>query len=36
MKEITLNNRKNGMPVLLLTIALYVLATLGLIFGIEY
>lgn len=36
MKEITLNNRKNGMPVLLLTIALYVLATVGLIFGIEY
>ena len=32
MKEIVLNNRKNGMFVLLLTIILYILATLALIF----
>lgn len=32
MKEIVLNNRKNGMLVLLLTIVLYILATLAVIF----
>ncbi|MDO4492867.1 MAG: SPFH domain-containing protein [Clostridia bacterium] len=33
MKEIVLNKKKNGMPVLLGIIVLYVLATLGCIFG---
>ena len=33
MKEIVLKNRKNGMLVLLLTIVLYILAFLGIIFG---
>ena len=34
MKEITLNNKKNGMLVLLITLALYVVAIAGFIFGI--
>lgn len=33
MKEITLNNKKNGMTMLLLTLALYAAAIVGLIFG---
>ena len=35
MKEIVLNNKKNGMLVLLTILASYVIATVGLIFGIE-
>ena len=35
MKEITLNNKKNGMLFLLLTLALYVAAILGFIFSIT-
>ena len=34
MKEITLNNKKNGMLVLMITLALYVVTIAGLIFGI--
>ena len=34
MKEITLNNKKNGMMMLLLTLALYVVAIVGLVFGV--
>lgn len=34
MKEIVLSNKKNGMPVLLLTLALYIVAGAGLAFGI--
>ena len=34
MNEITLKNKKNGMLILLLTLAVYVAAVLGLIFGI--
>ena len=33
MKEIVLNNRKNGMMVLILILILYILATIGTIFG---
>ena len=33
MKEVTLNNKKNGMSILLLTLALYVVAIVGLVFG---
>ena len=33
MKEITLNNKKNGMAMLLLTLALYAVAIVGLVFG---
>ncbi len=33
MKEIVLSSRKNGMPVLLVTVLLYVLAVLGIIFA---
>ena len=33
MKEIVLSKRKNGMPVLILSVLLYILATLGVIFG---
>ena len=36
MKEIILNNKKNGMLVLLLTLALYVVAVLGLVLGINF
>jgi regulator of protease activity HflC (stomatin/prohibitin superfamily) len=36
MKEIILNNKKNGMLVLLLTLALYVVAVLGLVAGINF
>lgn len=36
MQEITLNNKKNGMAMLLLTLALYAVATVGLIFGIIW
>ncbi len=36
MTEITLQNKKNGMTVLLLTLSSYVLATVGLIFGIIW
>ena len=36
MKEIILNNKKNGMLVLLLTLALYVVAVLGLVVGINF
>lgn len=36
MKEITLQNKKNGMAVLLLTLALYVVAIVGFIFGIIW
>ena len=35
MKEMVLNNKKNGMLVLLTILASYVIATVGLIFGIE-
>lgn len=35
MTEITMKNKKNGMAVLLLTLALYVASTVGLIFGIN-
>ena len=35
MKEITLNNKKNGMTVLLLTLLSYVVAIVGLVFGIT-
>ena len=36
MKEITLQNKKNGMAVLLLTLALYAVAIVGFIFGIIW
>ena len=36
MQEITLNNKKNGMAMLLLIIALYAAATVGLVFGIMW
>lgn len=36
MTEITLQNKKNGMAALLLTLALYALATVGLVFGIIW
>lgn len=36
MKEITLNNKKNGMTVLLLTLAIYVVSIVGLVFGIMW
>lgn len=36
MQEITLNNKKNGMAMLLLILALYVAATVGLVFGIIW
>lgn len=36
MTEIKLKNKKNGMAMLLLTLALYVLATVGLVFGILW
>ena len=36
MKEIILNNKKNGMLVLLLTLALYAVAVLGLVLGINF
>lgn len=36
MQEITLNNKKNGMAMLLLMLALYAAATVGLIFGIIW
>ena len=36
MKEIILNNKKNGMMMLLLTLALYVVAVLGLVLGINF
>ena len=36
MKEIILNNKKNGMLVLLLTLALYAVAVLGLVVGINF
>ena len=33
MKEVTLNNKKNGMAMLLLTLALYVVAIVAVVFG---
>lgn len=36
MQEITLNNKKNGMAMLLLILALYAVATVGLVFGIIW
>lgn len=36
MQEITLNNKKNGMAMLLLILALYAAATVGLVFGIIW
>lgn len=36
MQEITLNNKKNGMAMLLLILALYAAATVGLVFGIMW
>ena len=36
MKEITLQNKKNGMAVLLLTLALYAVAIVGFVFGIIW
>ena len=36
MKEITLNNKKNGMTVLLLTLAIYAVSIVGLVYGILW